>query len=174
MKTIQLPETGVADAYKNGTAQERTFLERLLGGKDKLPALDITERVKTFEDALDIVGATDNQKILLGYKCPIPDESPDGIDDEMLAAQAFLKLSIIRKALNEGWEPNWNDDKERKYYLWFWMDKDNTAGSGFAFNDYDYSSAASCVGSRLVFKSEKLAKYAATQFIDLYRQIFIL
>lgn len=165
MKTIQLPETGVADAYKNGTAQERTFLERLLGGKDKLPALDITERVKTFEDALSILTVTDNQKILLDY---------NGIDAEMLAAQAFLKLSIIRKALNEGWEPDWDDSNEWKYYPWFWMNKKNTAGSGFAFLDYDFDNSTSYVGSRLVFKSEKLAKYAGTQFIDIYRQIFIL
>jgi hypothetical protein len=125
----------------------------------------ITERVKTFEDAAAIVGITDNQHILLDY---------NGNDQELLAAQAFLKMSIIRKALNEGWEPNWDDRREWKYYPWFDMEKATTAGSGFAFGVCGCGDTVSRVGSRLVFKSDSLARYAGTQFLDIYRQIFIL
>lgn len=122
----------------------------------------ITDRVKSFEDALEIVGASDDQKILLYY---------NGHDTSMLASVALAKLSIIAKALNEGWQPDWSDDDQYKYYPWF---NKLASARGFSYYGYDCAYSYSGVGSRLVYKTSELAEYAGKQFNQLYNDLFSL
>ncbi|WP_017258427.1 hypothetical protein [Pedobacter arcticus] len=122
----------------------------------------ITDRVKTFDDALKIVGASDNLKTLLSY---------NGQDTDMIASVAHAKLGIVAKALNQGWQPDWRNSNEAKYYPWF---KTVGSGVGFSCHDYYYGYSSSGVGSRLVFKSSELAVYAGKQFIQLYNDLFTL
>jgi hypothetical protein len=116
------------------------------------------KRIKSFEDACQVVLASENEKILLAY---------NGQNKRLIAAQAFLKLCIITEALNEGWTPNWNNDNDYKYYQWWNMQ------NGFSLINvcYFYSSG-SRVSSRLCFKSRELAEYAAKQFFDIYKDYF--
>lgn len=119
----------------------------------------IIDRVKTFEDALNIVGIEDEDDyILLNYK---------GKNVGILAQVASLKLSIIVKALNEGWIPDWNNSSQYKYYPWF---KADGSGSGWAYY-YGWGSDSN-IGSRLTFKTRELAEYSGRQFIDLYSAMF--
>ena len=158
----ELKEDNVQNAYKNGTEQEKKFLENLF--PDMFSKKKINERVKTFEDALGIVMpevVDPNVKILLDY---------NGINKDILSAQAQLKLSIIARALNEGWQPDWIDDDEYKYYPYF----EYKAGFGFSHTGYDSWGARTNVGSRLCFKSRELAEYAGKQFEKLYNQLFTL
>jgi len=115
---------------------------------------NITDKVKTFEDACRILN--------------IDSKSPkfNSQDKEGEPFIALRKLTVIAKALNEGWEPNWDDSSEYKYYLWFDM---RSSGGGFSFLDCDGDRADSTVGSRLCFKSSELATYAGEQFTDLYK-----
>jgi len=124
----------------------------------------ITDRVKTFPDALKIyinkVGPlSSHHKSLLEYS---------GSDKEMLAAQALCQLSIIRTALNEDWTADWNNGSQVKYWPWF-----NISGSGLTYDFYDYDYSISSVGSRLCYATRELAKYAATQFLDIYSKLFL-
>ncbi len=115
--------------------------------------IHIMGRVKTLEDAIKILGGvSENVKMLLDY---------NGNDADVLASQAHLKLTLIARALNEGWYPDWNDDDEYKWVPVF-------TDSELVYFDADYWNANTHVGSRLCFKSEELAKYAATQFADIY------
>lgn len=102
----------------------------------------ITDRVKTFEDACEV----------LGYAVP---KSMHVVD----------KLKVIAEALNEGWKPDWNDSNQYKYVPYFKWN-----GTKFVSDDYYswYSSAS--VGSRLCFSNSALAIYIATQFEDLYNE----
>ena len=114
----------------------------------------ITERIKTFEDA-----------------CAYLDLNPiDVLPPETIYNAKFLiasaKLAIITKALNEGWEPNWDNSSEWKYYPWFDI---RSSGGGFSFYVYGGGTTRSFVGSRLCFKSRGLATYAGTQFLYIYK-----
>lgn len=82
---------------------------------------------------------------------------------------AYHKLTVITRALNNGWKPNWDDQNEWKYYPLF---RYVNAGLSFA---YTYNSAAktyAMIGSRLCFPTSALAKYAAEHFADLYRDYY--
>ena len=77
---------------------------------------------------------------------------------------SLIKLTAIIKHLNEGWQPDWNDDNERKYYIWFYWN-----GTTFVYYgcDGDWTSFTD-VGSRLCFKDRATAEYCAETFIDLW------
>lgn len=92
---IEIPE-GKTAVWRNGIL---TLIDE--------PEKDVRKRIKTFEDACHEIGidaeAWNRDKISLGLE-------PDVL--------AFLKLRIIVKALNEGWEPRFTED-ECRYYPWF-------------------------------------------------------
>jgi len=159
MNTVTITKDNALKAYNLADDNGKKMLTALLGETPKPEK--ITDRIKTFEDALRELSVSENMHILLSYI---------GINGDLLAAQAFLKLTLIARALNEGWEPNWQDDDEVKYYPWF----DMSAASGFAFHVCDGWHSTSFVGSRLCFKTSELAEYAGKQFIDLYKEMFLL
>jgi len=116
--------------------------------------MEFTE-VKSFEDACQV----------LGMSSELPDLGV--IQDEKIrkSTTAFIKLSVIIKALNEGWEPDWNDWSQYKYYPWFYMDG---AGLVDAYADYAVSATAAYFGSRLGCKTDAMADYMKDTFRELY------
>lgn len=92
------------------------------------------------------------------------------------AMLAHYKLVIIARAMNDGWEPNWNDFSEWKYFPWFEVkaSKSKPSGSGFSYSRYGHSNTRTNVGSRLCFKTSDLALQAGEQFEDLYKEYFLL
>lgn len=140
----------------------------------------ITERIKTFEDAM----------LELGEEHPFVKEwhLGENLSPEL---EAYLRLRVICAALNEGWEPKFTED-EWRYYPWFWLytqdeinDMDEQekqdrylistgdyeteyAGFAFAYSLSAPSYTYATFGSRLCLKSEALAVYCGKQFIDLW------
>lgn len=124
--------------------------------------MKITEKIKSFEDACQLLGIATN----------LPEVSllPENHQKAILA---HYKLVIIAEALNEGWKPNWDDDDEYKYYPYFDMEG-SSSGSGFSSDGYGGWSSGTHVGSRLCFKSRELARYTGETFIDLYKEYFVI
>lgn len=125
----------------------------------KKAAVTITDKVKTFDDAVKLVGISADLKSLVNYK---------GRDKDMITASAYAKLVIIARALNEGWVPDFTDGNQIKYWPWLKF----TKGAGFSFLVYGDVWSDSAVGSRLCYKSRELATYAAKQFQPIYNQYF--
>ena len=123
----------------------------------------ITEKVKTFEDACEVLNIVPS----------IPDFSamPEDMQKPLLA---HFKLVIIAEALNEGWKPDWTNDRWDKWYPWFDMNAGSSSSGRFSFDYSGNRLSFSICGSRLCFKSEELADYAGTQFEDLYREYFVI
>lgn len=118
--------------------------------------MEITEKIKTYEDALKETGRPD-----------VPDMSAFP-EDMRKHFTALYKMVVIVEALNEGWKPDWNNTNERKCFPWFWM-----SPSSFAFDvsSYDYGFANAGSGSRLRLKSYELADYCGKQFEDIWKDI---
>lgn len=150
---------------------------------------DITERVKTFEDAVEVLGK--DHPLVLHYSFNFNEEGDWNDDGYMNDFEAYLKLRIICAALNEGWEPEFTRG-EKRWYPWFtlWTEEELSHMSaewkadrhlisiddysdgyeGFASADSSYipSITDSTLGSRLCLKSEALATYCGKQFINLW------
>ena len=119
-----------------------------------------SERIKSFEEACLALGLDPTQ---LPVVANLPEKDQNAII-------AFYKLTIIIRALNEGWEPNWKNWDEYKYYNYFFV----RSGSGFVYSFTHCASAYSHLGSRLCFKSRELAEYALSQFKELYLQYLLI
>jgi len=114
----------------------------------------ITDRIKTYEDAceeLDETPLEEKELTDLGF-------TTDEIN--------YRKLKTVTKALNEGWVPDWTNDKQQKWYPYFRL-----SSGVFVFHDTDYycSNAYAGHGSRLCFPSDELATYAGKQFSEIYK-----
>lgn len=170
---IEIPE-GKTAVWRNGIL---TLIDE--------PEKDVRKRIKTFEDACHEIGidaeAWNRDKISLGLE-------PDVL--------AFLKLRIIVKALNEGWEPRFTED-ECRYYPWFilytgeeynkldeeekscvvfrsYYSADAFGGVSYAYANNVSSGTDANIGVRLAFKTSELAAYCGRQFLDIWADFVFL
>lgn len=170
-------------AYDNTNDAGRELLENLFG--KEVFAKGITERVKTFEDACNVLG--DDHPLVEQYQYT---DAAYKVDQKTKDLIAYLKLRIITAALNEGWEPQFTED-ECRYYPWFEFftqselnemsddEKGRVVGranyNANAYGGLAYAIAYNAAsfsngfyGSRLAFKTRELAEYAGRQFTELY------
>lgn len=160
-------------------------------GEDTFKPKDITERVKTFEDACRELG--EEHPFVSAYTAWIKHEEFDDQEDIL----AYMKLRIICAALNEGWEPQFTED-EWRYYPWniLWTEEElseksdewktdrhlistgeyQTDYAGLAAaNSYGAPSSPSATfGSRLCLKSDTLAVYCGKQFINIWADFYLI
>ena len=121
--------------------------------------MSIKEKIKSFEDACKFLGLDPNN-------IPNVEHLPEKDRKSIIA---FYKLTIITRALNEGWEPDFTNWNEWKYWNWFYIEAYGAAaGFASAATTNTASSTATYFGSRLCFKTRELATYAREQFRDLY------
>ena len=144
---------------------------------------DVRDRIKTLQDACEA----------LGEEHPLVKEYWGVVNVDLDITQdliAYLKLRIITAALNEGWEPQFVKGEQR-WYVWhdfLTKEKYNNMSTGEkcrviglsgnisdAYVGAGYGGAHSIssfsyliFSSLLAFKSERLAQYAAKQFMNIY------
>lgn len=160
-------------------------------GEDTFKPKDITERVKTFEDACRELG--EEHPFVSAYTAWIKHEEFDDQEDIL----AYMKLRIICAALNEGWEPQFTED-EWRYYPWniLWTEEElseksdewktdrhlistgeyqtDYAGLAYAASTYAPSASNALIGSRLCLKSDTLAVYCGKQFINIWADFYLI
>ena len=181
-ETISIKRENVLTAYKQASEEQKALLENMFG-KDMFQPQDIKERVKTFDDAVAILG-NDNQAVIDYYA--IADKT---CTEDILA---FAKLRVIAEALNEGWKPKFDGD-ECRYYPRFYiytkeeyeeLDEDEKkacrvvgrssyssnafGGLVFAISYLALSYSLSVYGSGLAFKTRELGEYCGKQFVDIW------
>lgn len=160
MRTLQIKQDSLLVAFRNAGKEGKQVLSDLFGKQVALYD-NITDRVKSFEDACQVLGISTNVPEVKG----LPRKHQKAII-------ANYKLIVIAEALNEGWKPNWQDSDEYKYYPWF--DMSNPAGVGFS-NTYNAASRTYALfGSRLCLKNRELAIYFGQTFTDLFNDSLLL
>ena len=147
----------------------------------------ITERIKTFDDAVEELGS--EHPLVRQYM------AANGNEAFTRNTIAYMKLLIIAAALNEGWEPQFTeyeyrwfpwftilterelDDKSEewnaKHKLWLFGGSSSygvSCGLAFVGSNYAWSDALSSLSARLAVKSEELAHYFGKQFIDIWAE----
>lgn len=183
---IQINIDALIKAYKESSNDCKNTLESLFG-EEIFKSKDITERIKTFDDAYKALGESHPYVVQYDqiFACLM-----DGEEEIPKDIIAYLKLRIIAAALNEGWEPRFakkekryspcfvsytqkeigETDEEQKSHVAFRSSSNADASVGIACMStiYDSSDAIASIGSRLAFKSSELAKYAGEQFVEIW------
>jgi hypothetical protein len=189
-ETLNINKENVLNAYGSATDEQKAMLE-IIFGKDTFKSKDITERIKTFEDACKELGS--DHPLVLAYQNTNLRDAEVANDNKDIIA--YMKLRIIVAALNEGWEPQFIPGEYRwfPYFVLYTKDEidemdektrarvvyrsSNSAsasgGVSFAYSNSDSASVDAYVGSRLAFKTDDLAEYAGKQFIEIYADFML-
>ena len=181
-------------AYAAATTNESKNILRALYGdaveeQDNRP---ITERVKTLEDAIGILG--EEHPCVIAYNTFEHDVMAAVDAKEISDVAAFLKLRIVIAALNEGWRPDWSNKDEAKWFPWFYiytkeeveeMDEEDkpllvggacpgsVVGVSVLHANYVPSYSYANLGGALASKTREIAIYAATQFGQLFAELIL-
>lgn len=174
-ETISIKRENVLNAYKHASEEQKALLENMFG-KEMFQPKDIKERVKTFEDACEVLG--EDHQYVKAYREWMRISFADCKD-----ITAYLKLRIIVAALNEGWNPKFDGD-ECRYYPWFYIytkkeyeelnddEKKECRVVGRSNIDvyvhYASTYLSTRSGSQIAFKTRELAEYFGQQFIEIW------
>lgn len=153
MQTLQIEKGNLQKAYGQADEKGKQLLQNLFGKKEFIP---ITERVKSYSDACVVLGIP---------PCTVLVTTTDKLDSDAASIYAYAMLIVIARALNEGWEPDWSDHTQYKWYPYF----EFKPGFGFSSTYYAHWYAHTNVGSRLCYKTSELAEYAGKQFDKIYQ-----
>lgn len=186
---IEFSDEQLVALYRTGGDEARKAIKEALGDEFS-ELIPVTKRVQTLDDAVRELG--DDQPAVkawrsIKYGYSVSEKDPDTAD-----IMAYVTLRVITEALNEGWKPQFTEG-ERLWYAWYdFLTKEEVEGmsdeekeerrvvgrasynafayGGLVCSDASYVSAFSSTsgGSRLAFKNEELAEYAAKQFGDIY------
>lgn len=147
---------------------------------------NITNRIKTFDDALEELGP--NHPLVKEYEAIC---KADVTENTIV----YSRLCVITAAMNEGWRPRFVKEDYR-YFPYFYLytneeisrmseeEKSRVvfrsgsvayANGGVSGASAYYGSAyvVAPIGSRLAFKTEELAEYAGKQFTKLYAEYLL-
>jgi len=117
----------------------------------------IMERVQTVEDAFKETGR--------------PEVDFSNVPEDLRKFfEGMYKAVVVTEALNEGKKPDWDNDNQQKWFPWFWM---SPARFRFDVTVYVDTNASAGSGSRLCSFDRETARYSATQFADLWKDVQI-
>lgn len=119
------------------------------------------KEIKSYEGACKVLGV---QPISENAVAAFPAE-------DRKSMLAYHKLTIITRAINGGWKPDWDNTNQYKYYPIFYYEN---AGLSCADTYYTASITLAYVGSRLCFQTKAMSDYAAATFADLYTDFYCL
>lgn len=138
----------------------------------------ITERIKTFNDAVEELGI--EHPLVKQYM------AANGNESFTRNTIAYIKLQIIAAALNEGWFPKMQrEERWYPYYKIYVGDETNdifpdetylfgaSCGLAYVFSSIAWSFADSTVSARLAVKSKEISEYFGNQFIDIWAEYML-
>ena len=174
---IEIPEGKVVEWKETNGVMTLVLVDEV----DNRP---VTERIKTFEDAVHSTG----------MKLPFDDNQISCFPKDVVA---YMKLRVIAAALNELHEATLDEfpkftteeyrwypwfylytheqidkmDEEKKKKLWLFGGNSGDGSNGGLASAHSYAvweSSGANFSARLAVKSEALAKYFGQQFIDIW------
>ncbi len=184
---IDFSKEQLLSIYRSGGNEARLAIKEALGD-EFASTLPVTERIKTLDDAVSELGE-DNPAVKayrsIKYGYAISETDPETAD-----IMAYAALRVIVEALNEGWKPQFTKG-EWRWYAWYDLvspeqieDMSEEEKCRVVCRASNYASAFGglvCAvavsvssssytlsGSRLAFKNEELAEYAAKQFGEIF------
>jgi hypothetical protein len=121
-----------------------------------------TNQLKSYKDITSFEKACERQNIdVSDFNAKLGDLSKDEI--------AFRKLKIIVTAIRSftNWKPNWSNSSQRKYRIWFDLEK------GFSCWRTSYYDTGTYVPSALYVENDEQANFLGNTFLDLFKDYII-
>lgn len=150
---------------------------------EEIESKEINEVVTTYEEAREYLGGKPNadftvaKKILSGNHVKLDDVAnlvSEVNPKHIKALIAYNRLCTIAQAWNkaDGFEPDFSNTSQYKYFPWFVYDN-GAAGFVSAATNVAAAGATAYLGSRLCFKTRERAMQFGKQFVDLWNDVFL-
>lgn len=124
------------------------------------------KHLESFEAACEVVGI-DSKNI------PNVENLPAGHSKAIVSTYMLFVISEAAwKHKNE--KIDWNNDRQRKYYPWFDLEKYSGSASGFSCLGCGCVGSVSTVSSRLVFPDRETAEYVGKTHLELYKDLMVI
>ena len=118
------------------------------------------KEIKSYEDACKALNIE-----------PLADEVFNALPKaERENVKAYHQLTVITRAINGCWEPDFSNREQRKYEPYMYTDN---AGLACANAVYAPSGTDTYIGSRLCFPDYERAAFAVKTFYDTYKAFFL-
>ena len=150
-KTVEIPEELIKQGYEAANSEQKQLIEKYFTITVVKP---ITERVKNFEDILEISGKSLEE--IIPWK--------NAKTKIQKSQNTYAKIQLIEEVLNERHIFDFNNSNEYKYYPYFKWDKVRSCWvycSSFYFSSSSSAEVA-------YFKTSYLAEFAGKTFIKEY------
>lgn len=165
-KNLQLESATARKLYKTAVPEFKAILEESFG--KEFFSEKITDRINSFLDVLAEAvqwfnSVKDNQSSL---KTKIQKETHDIVLNHIRGGRvtAADKVRLIAFVLNEGWEEDFKNDNQQKFYPWFERKSSGWSFFRVSFYCYDYAH----LGAGSYFKEEKLVRHAWDKCKEVY------
>lgn len=155
---IPILATNAIKAYQNAPKEVKEAIKTLCAPYDL--DQDITSIVTGYEAACELYSF--NPLTLADFSM-FPQEDQD-------YAFANHQLDMIIKAMNGGFQFDYSNGDQKKWYPIFVWDSNAAGGSGFSLSYVSYNYSNSFVGARRSFKDEKLCRHTVTKFLSIYNR----
>lgn len=176
MKTLKLDEKQAVKLYPNAAPEFKALLESNFG--IELFNKKITDRIKNMSDVFEVLGIDGDEfendreyraekMFELAKKLGMNDE--DISDSEPCFLIRDFYVYALAYVLNEGWNPDYSNTDERKWYPYFSL----SSGFGFGGSTFGCDYVHATGGFRLCFKSEELSNYAGKNFTKYFKKHII-
>lgn len=122
------------------------------------------QKIKTFKSACKSKGL-DADKLLATWK-----KNGDTIDEI-----AYKMLKIFISAINGDWVPDFGNEDQNKWYVWYWVERKKGKGAGFrvSYTDTNWTYTYTNVGSRLCYETQEQARHGAKYAEKMYLDYFL-
>lgn len=149
---VELEESLILQGYREANSDQKKLIEKYFKINIKK---SITEKVKSFDDVLNIAGLTIEE--VIPYKNPK--------NKKQKFQNGVAKIQLLAVVLNEGWVAKF-DGSQYNYYPYFQYK--TSVGWVYYYYSYDFA-----VGHGVVayFKTDEIAKYAGTNFLEIYKEV---
>lgn len=155
METVSISKEKILAAYTKAGAPGKKLLEQIHGADMFKP--NIMERVKSVQDACKVLGRDYNKEFgKERTKLETPDET------------GYREIKMFYEALNEGWEPDYSDNNQPKYYAWVkWV-----SWRGLSLYAVLCDRAITNVGPRLSAKKVEYVHHAFKCIYDSFKRFY--
>ena len=174
---VEVSKSQLNAIYRAVSTEVKDMMKNMFPNVVGLSAMD---RIKTWQDVceeLNINQESWNQMVNAMYAaCPMT-------TGEAKCVIAHMKVLMIAKVLNEGWELTKEAEDNSEGYGIYWLKRDGVRGDvafqassdcapGVVLAGPSFGDSAWTVVPRLSFKTRALAEYAVLQFPDIWREYY--
>lgn len=174
---VEVSKSQLNAIYRAASTEVKDMMKNMF---PNVVGFSVIDRIKTWYDVCEELNINqeswDQMVNAMNAACPMT-------TGEAKCAIAHMKILMLAKVLNEGWELTKEAEDNQEGYGIYWLKRDGVRGDvdfqvrsycapGFVYASYSFGYSSWLLVPPLSFKTRTLAEYAVLQFPDIWREYY--